>query len=148
MRETIGVRKRMAWATWQGTLLVVVLAVLLLGGCDVLNTLIGDGSDPNGMLSGDEFEDNDTLGQAVAIDRDQSYSAYIGENDADYFSFTTAHGSATFDEVEISVTNVGDDLIIGVAVYDPAGELVGTSSASTGGADRTYTLRNLQSDGT
>lgn len=120
-------------------LFVVMGVAVTMSSCDFLSGLFG---------GGDDFEPNNSIAAAVPIERDMSYTAYIGEDDADFFSFTTAHGSATFDEVEISVTNVGDDLKILVAIYNPDGELYGSKTSTTGGADLTYTVRNLNSDGT
>jgi len=49
--------------------------------------------------------------------------------------------------VEISVTNVGSDLKIGIALYDPDGNLIGSRTTNTGGADLTYSRDDLTSDG-
>ena len=67
--------------------------------------------------------------------------------DADHFNFTTVHGSTTYDVVEISVTNVGSDLKIGIALYDPDGNLIGSRTTNTGGADLTYSRDDLTSAG-
>ncbi|MDZ7821580.1 MAG: hypothetical protein U5N26_07070 [Candidatus Marinimicrobia bacterium] len=96
----------------------------------------------------DEYEPNNERSEAFAIEQDTIYNAHIAENDADFFSFTTTHGSTTFDEVEISVFDVGLDLMIGVAIYNSDGEFIEKNSASTGGATLTYVLRNLHSDET
>lgn len=111
--------------------LIVIVPLLLLGSCDWLGSLVGV----------DDYEPNDSIGEAVPIELDENYSAYIGEDDADFFSFKTAHGSDTFDEVEISVTGAGDDLKVGLALYDPDGQLFTRGNVNTGGADLTFTLR-------
>ncbi|MDZ7797032.1 MAG: hypothetical protein U5N56_08295 [Candidatus Marinimicrobia bacterium] len=82
------------------------------------------------------------------MSQDTIYNAQIAENDADFFSFTTTHGSTTFDEVEISVNDVGPDLMIGVAIYNSDGEILETNTVKTEGATLTYVLRNLHSDET
>ncbi|MFP4059475.1 MAG: hypothetical protein ACLFUC_03205, partial [Bacteroidales bacterium] len=51
----------------------------------------------------DEFEENNSISTAYEIEQGEIYNAYIAENDADFFSFTTTNGSTTFDELEISV---------------------------------------------
>ena len=114
----------------------IALAALMLGSCFLLDTL--------GNV--DDYEPNDSIAQAHPITLGESYTAYIAEDDADFFSFQTAHGSGTFDEVEISVTNVGSDLRIGIAVYDPSGELIFSRTTNTKGADLTVVLTDLQSD--
>ena len=114
----------------------IALAALMLGSCFLLDAL--------GNV--DDYEPNDSIAQAHLITLGESYTAYIAEDDADFFSFQTAHGSGTFDEVEISVTNVGSDLRIGIAVYDPSGELIFSRTTNTKGADLTVVLTDLQSD--
>jgi hypothetical protein len=94
----------------------------------------------------DEFEPNDSISAAVAINRDASYSSLNGEDDAEFFNFTTAHVSNKLDEVEVSVTNVGAGLKNPVAIYNRDKEPYASKTSTTGGADLTYTLRSLQSD--
>ena len=94
----------------------------------------------------DQFEENNSISTAHAIKQGEVYNAHITENDADFFSFTTAHGSTTFDEVEISVFNTGPNLMIGVVVYDSNGELYHKNNVTTKGATLTYTLSGLKGD--
>jgi hypothetical protein len=117
---------------------MMALTVFLCGSCDLLGDLTGV----------DDFEPNNSLSEAYPIEQGVIYDAHIAENDADFFSFTTTHGSTTFDEVEISVNDVGPELMIGVAVYDSNGEFVGKKNVATKGAALTYILRDLQSDQT
>ena len=92
----------------------------------------------------DEFEENNSISTAYAIEQGKIYNAHITENDVDFFSFTTAHGSTTFDEVEISVFNAGPNLMIGAVVYDSDGEQYSKHNVTTGGAKLTYTLSGLE----
>jgi len=112
--------------------IMLALTVLLLGSCDLL--------DLEEESAKDKYESNNSISAAHAIELDKKYSAYIGENDADFFSFRPAHGADTYDEVEISITDVGSDLKIGFALYDPQGEYFARENVSTGGANLTYTL--------
>ena len=119
------------------TFLALILAssVLFLGACEI------EGSDIY-----DDYEPNDSIGEAYPIELGESYSAYIAEDDVDFFEFETEHGSHTFDEVEISVTDVGPDLNIGIAVYDASRELIHRGTTNSAGANLTMTLPDLQSD--
>jgi len=133
MRNTTGIA-RQGTAAKRARLLTALIAIvplLLLGSCDWLGSLVG----------ADDYEPNDSIGEAVPIELDENYSAYIGEDDADFFSFRPAHGSDTYDAVEISVTGAGDDLKVGLALYDPDGQLFTSKNVNTGGADLTFTLR-------
>ncbi|MEX0981278.1 MAG: hypothetical protein WD577_09145 [Bacteroidales bacterium] len=134
-------KKNVLTRTRTVALSMMALTVFLCGSCDLLGDLTG-------IVQPDDFEPNNSQADAYAIEQGDIYIAHIAEDDADFFSFSTTHGSTTFDEVEISVTETGPDLKIGVAVYDSNGEFVGQNSANTAGADLTYTLRSLQSDET
>ncbi len=116
-------------------LLLLILSLALLGACELSGSF------------DDEFEPNDSINEAYPIELGESYSAYITQDDVDFFEFYTEHGSDTFDEVEIRVTDVGSDLVISVAVYDSDRELVYQSNSRTEGASHTSVLRDLQSDG-
>lgn len=118
---------------------LMVMTVFLCGSCDLLGDLTG-------FVEPDDYEPNNTLNEAFSTSQGESYNAYIAENDADYFSFTTTHGSTTYDEVEITIQDVGEALIIGLAVYDGQGELIAQTNADTEGAILSYTLRDLHSD--
>lgn len=120
---------------------LMVFTILLCGSCDLLNDLIG-------IIKPDDFEPNNTISTAYPLVQGDTYLAHIAEDDADYFSFTTTNGSTTFDELEIKVSNVGPDLIIGVAIYNSEGEYIGQKTANTAGANLSYILRDLQSDET
>lgn len=122
-------------------LTTMVLTVFLCSSCDLLGDLTG-------IVQPDDFEPNNSLTDAYPIEQGTIYDAHIAENDADFFSFTTTHGSATFDEVEISVKDVGPELMIGVAVYNSDGEFVKKNNVATKGANLTWVLRDLQSDET
>ncbi len=114
---------------------LVIASVGLLGACE----LGGSFTDP--------YEPNDSISEAYPIDLGESYTAFISENDADFFEFRTEHGSKTFDELEISVTDVGSDLYIGIVVFDSNREIIHQNTSRTKGANLTSTLRDLQSDG-
>ncbi|TVQ28348.1 MAG: hypothetical protein EA383_00760 [Spirochaetaceae bacterium] len=130
---TAGVRR---WAAGLKAGLIVATTVLLsltlLVGCDFLGALFG--------LEVDPYEPNDSIADAYPIELGESYTAYISENDADFFSFRPAHGADTYDEVEIRVTDTGSDLRIGLALYDPQGERFAARTVNTKGANLTYTL--------
>jgi hypothetical protein len=116
---------------------MMAVTVFLCGSCDLI-----------GIIEPDQFETNNSISDAYPLEQGDIYIAHIAENDADFFSFSTTHGSTTFDEVEISVNEVGADLKIGVAIYNSKGELIGQDGVNTPGANLTYTLRDLQSDET
>lgn len=122
-------------------LTTMVLTVFLCGSCDLLGDLTG-------IVQPDDFEPNNSISEAYPIEQGTIYDAHIAENDADFFSFTTTHGSSTFDEVEISVKDVGPELMIGAAVYNSDGEIVKKNNVATEGANLTWVLRDLQSDET
>ena len=115
----------------------MALTVFLCGSCELLEEL-----DP------DEFEPNNSISEAHQIEQGETYDAQITENDVDFFSFTTAHGSTTFDEVEISVFNAGPNLMIGAVVYDSDGEQYSKNDVTTEGAKLTYTLSGLEGGAT
>lgn len=117
----------------QGLIPAATIVLLLLGSCDWLSGILGGEIDP--------YEPNDSIAEAYPIELGKSYTAYISENDADFFSFRPAHGADTFDAVEIRVTDVGPDLIIGLALYDNRGSRFTQQTVSTRGADLTFTLR-------
>lgn len=110
-----------------------VLSLSLLTSCDLLNGIFGSETD--------DYEPNDSLSAAHSIVLDESYTAYIAENDADFFGFRPAHGADTYDAVEISITDVGPDLRIGLALYDPEGNRFASQTVNTTGANLTYVLR-------
>lgn len=110
-----------------------VCSLSLLTSCDLVNGILGSETD--------DYEPNDSLSAAHPIDLDQGYTAYIAENDADFFSFRPAHGADTYDEVEISITDSGPDLRIGLALYDPQGDRFASQTVSTKGANLTFVLR-------
>ncbi len=117
----------------QGLIPAATIVLLLLGSCDWLSGILGGEIDP--------YEPNDSIAEAYPIELGQRYTAYISENDADFFSFRPAHGADTFDAVEISVTDVGPDLRIGLALYDNRGNRFTQRTVSTKGADLTFILR-------
>lgn len=117
---------------------MMALTVFLCGSCDLLGDLTG--------IAPDDYEPNNTLNDAFSVSQGESYTAHIAADDADYFRFSTTHGSTTYDEVEIKVQDVGEALIIGLAVYDAQGELIAQTNAETEGAILTFILRDLKSD--
>ncbi len=104
------------------------------------NEQIEENEDPNTTLS-DDFEPNDERSQAHTIDLDAKYSTEISKkSDDDWFMFTTAHGSDTYDNVQISVTDASQDLCIRISLYLSDGKAAGTGYASSGGQDYTFTF--------
>ncbi|MEX2443229.1 MAG: hypothetical protein WD492_06480 [Alkalispirochaeta sp.] len=129
---------------WTVLVVLGVVAGLLLIGCD---TLLGEDGDLDEDNTGnpapttDEFESNDERADAVPIDLDTKYNVEIGEKtDDDWFKITPAHGSDTYDKVQISVTDVSASLYIHIEIYKADGESVATHGTTTGGQDLTYTF--------
>jgi hypothetical protein len=93
----------------------------------------------------DEYEPNNERSEAVAIDLDTKYNAEISEKtDDDWFKITPAHGSDTYDKVQISVTDVSADLFIHMELYSADGASLVTHGTSTGGAEFNLYIRHIR----
>ena len=89
----------------------------------------------------DDYEPNDERSEAFIIALDTTYDARISDDDDDdWFKITPAHGSDTYDQVQISVTDVSQSLFIRITIYASDGEELDYDYASTGGQDLTYTF--------
>lgn len=58
----------------------------------------------------------------------------------DFYSYTTAHGTDTFDKVSISLTNNSTDLRLHLELYDDQGSKLDGYTADTAGQNLTYTI--------
>jgi hypothetical protein len=89
----------------------------------------------------DEYEPNNTLDEAFVVVLGTEYDAKISQtDDDDYYKFETAHSNDTYDEVQISVTNVSSDLFIKMELYSADGQSLASEGTTTGGQTLTYNL--------
>jgi hypothetical protein len=89
----------------------------------------------------DEFAPNHTIGTACPIELDKSYNGVIVSiEEDDWFKITPSHDSDTYDEVQISVTDVSANLKIHLELCNAEGVSVANHGASTGGQALTYTF--------
>lgn len=89
----------------------------------------------------DEYEPNNERSTAFLIELNTIYNAKIdGETDDDWFKIIPAHGSDTYDKIQITVTNVSTDLYIHMELYSSDGISLTTFGTTTKGQDLTYTF--------
>jgi len=132
-----------------GLTIVVLMVSLIFVSCDILLSETDDDDNGNGdsAPTADEFEPNDERAEAVAIDLDKKYNARISEKtDDDWFKITPAHGSDTYDKVQISVTDVSTDLFIHIELRGADGGILDSHGTDTGGQDLTYTFATPGAD--
>jgi len=132
-----------------GLTIVMLMVSLVFISCDILLTETDDDDNGNGdsAPTADEFEPNDERAEAVAIDLDKKYNARISEKtDDDWFKITPAHGSDTYDKVQISVTDVSTDLFIHIELRGADGGILDSHGTDTGGQDLTYTFATPGAD--
>ena len=97
--------------------------------------------DIDSITIADEYEPNNQLSDAYAIALDTKYNAKISEvTDDDWYKITPAHGSNTYDKVQISVTNVSAELIMHLELYGADGKSHATHGATTKGQSLIYTV--------
>src|SRR6056297_1415736 len=119
-----------------GLTIVMLMVSLVFISCDILLTETDDDDNGNSdsAPTADEFEPNDERAEAVPIVLDTKYNARISEKtDDDWFKITPAHGSDTYDKVQISVTDVSTSLYIHIELYKADGESVATHGTTTEG---------------
>jgi len=115
------------------TILFLALPFLMVS-CDIAE-------DIDSITIADEYEPNNQLSDAYAIALDTKYNAKISEvTDDDWYKITPAHGSNTYDKVQISVTNVSAELIMHLELYGADGKSHATHGATTKGQSLIYTV--------
>jgi len=89
----------------------------------------------------DAFEPNNEWTNASSVSLDKLYNARImDDSDDDYYLFTTAHSSETYDIVSFQFTGVGKDMKICAEILDENGQSLASAHSKTPGANWTYNL--------
>ncbi len=112
-------------------IVVLFITLLIAGSCEIIEDIA--------PYSEDQYEPNDTRAEAAPIDMEANINATVyPEGDEDYYVFTTDNVDQ-WDRVEISVTNVSEDLEIRMYLYDEDGVEFHSENSGTRGANMSVT---------
>lgn len=118
--------------------------VFLFPACEEAKEEIEEESpaDPiSDQLKPDTFESNNVLEDAKTISLDENLDVCLHEvSDEDYYKFTTAHSSSTYDKIKISLTALSQDIMFRLEIYSTEGELLDNYTVDNPGQNLNYTI--------
>ncbi len=117
---------------------IVIIFILGFAACELID------DDENGSpYSKDQYEPNDTRGEAaeIAIATDVNATIYPVD-DVDFYRVTTSN-VGVWDRVEFALTNVSEDLRLRLIITDEDGVQLATGYAANRGANLSFNIETL-----